>query len=463
MATTTSNASPLGLSFTSFPKLEINPRDVHGSWKSFLSKFSLALKYQVIAAGTKKVEDADVALFTDDMKVLALLNSVGDEGLRVLESQGIQFDAADLQYGDVIDALKNHYGREESLNIRVHKFVHAQQLSSEDSRDYLRRVEHLSRSISVFKCEDHDMAVTDANQKKTANQLGDKIREILALTAVVNGLRDTKLRRELMAKENLTWNLLCKILTARGSADESSVKLDRPVNQQESLISPENIKQEVAFSRFGNSNNERRGRFPSNSRDRSYSRDRFRGRSYSRDRYSRHDSRDRFQRRDSRERSSRFSKHDSDDRSSFARHDSSDRYSKNYGRNYSRERFPSRDRDRNSGSFNRERDFSPRSQNYSSSKTVCFYCNERGHIIHNCPKITCVICNDRGHTSIECKKSRDSRSSTKSVRDVQHDGPRSLRSRSPSPYPERGRKDTPSHYINRVSIDPRTIAFSHDA
>ena len=110
-----------------------------------------------------------------------------------------------------------------------------------------------------------------------------------------------------------------------------------------------------------------------------------------------------------------------------------------------------------------ERDFSPRSQNYSSSKTVCFYCNERGHIIHNCPKITCVICNDRGHTSIECKKSRDSRSSTKSVRDVQHDGPRSLRSRSPSPYPERGRKDTPSHYINRVSIDPRTIAFSHDA
>ena len=274
MATTTSNASPLGLSFTSFPKLEINPRDVHGSWKSFLSRFSLALKYQVIAAGTKKVDTTNVPLFTEDMKVLALLNSVGDEGLRVLESQGIQFDAADLQYGDVIDALKNHYGREESLNIRVHKFVHAQQLSSEDSRDYLRRVEHLSRSISVFKCDDHELNITDGDQKKAANQLGDKIREVLALTAVVNGLRDTKLRRELMAKENLTWNLLCKILTARGSAEDSSAKLDRTISQKDSLIPPENIKQEVASSRFGNSN----------LRSHRDSRDQVRGRSNNQDR-----------------------------------------------------------------------------------------------------------------------------------------------------------------------------------
>ena len=33
-----------------------------------------------------------MALFTDDMKVLALVNSVGDKGLRALELQGIQFD-----------------------------------------------------------------------------------------------------------------------------------------------------------------------------------------------------------------------------------------------------------------------------------------------------------------------------------------------------------------------------------
>ena len=87
--------------------------------------------------------------------------------------------------------------------------------------------------------------------------------EILPLTAVVNDLRDTKLRRELMAKGNLTWNLLCKILTARGSAEESSLKLDRPVNQQESSILPEKNKKDVAFSRFGHSNYERRDRFSS--------------------------------------------------------------------------------------------------------------------------------------------------------------------------------------------------------
>ena len=50
--------------------------------------------------------------------------------------------------------------------------------------------------------------------------------------------------------------------------------------------------------------------------------------------------------------------------------------------NYSHERFPSWDRDRNSGSFDKVRDFSPRSQNYSDSKNMCFYRNEQGHIIH---------------------------------------------------------------------------------
>ena len=36
------------------------------------------------------------------MKVLALLNSVGDEGLRILESHGINLDADGLVYADVL-------------------------------------------------------------------------------------------------------------------------------------------------------------------------------------------------------------------------------------------------------------------------------------------------------------------------------------------------------------------------
>ena len=50
-------------------------------------------------------------------------------------------------------------------------------VSGEDTRDYLRRVEHLFRSISVFKCGDRaDLGITNAGQIITAaNKLGDRI------------------------------------------------------------------------------------------------------------------------------------------------------------------------------------------------------------------------------------------------------------------------------------------------
>ena len=80
------------------------------------------------------------------------------------------------------------------MNNIVHNFVHVHQVSGEDTRDYLRRVEHLFRSISVFKCGDHaDLGITNASQIITAaNKLGDRIREFFSMTAVVNGICDAK-------------------------------------------------------------------------------------------------------------------------------------------------------------------------------------------------------------------------------------------------------------------------------
>ena len=229
---TTTTLGQFEASFANFPILKVDPKDVFGSWKSFLNNFSLALKYQVIAAGKTTTTNGSTSNttnnFTEDMKVLSLLNSIGEEGLRVLESQGMDFDQPGLTYNEVLTALKNHYGREDSLNIRVHKFVHVYQVSGEDTRDYLCRVEHLSRSISVFKCGDHaDLGITNAGQITAANKLGDRIREVLSITAVVNGIRDDKLRKELMAKENLKWDQLCKIISTRGTAEDSNAKLDR--------------------------------------------------------------------------------------------------------------------------------------------------------------------------------------------------------------------------------------------
>ena len=440
---TTTTLGQFEASFANFPILKVDPKDVFGSWKSFLNKFSLALKYQVIAAGKTTTTNGSTSNttnnFTEDMKVLSLLNSIGEEGLRVLESQGMDFDQPGLTYNEVLTALKKHYGREDSLNIRVHKFVHAYQVSGEDTRDYLRRVEHLSRSIAVFKCGDHvDLGITDPGQITAANKLGDRVREILTLTAVVNGIRDTKLRKELMAKENLKWNALCKIIATRGTADDSSAKLDKPPTQRESLISPENIKQEVSYSRF-RSNSRSRFRSNSRSRFRSNSRSRYHGDSQARFRSNSRDSRYR-DRSWSRE---RYPSQNSYSRRAFSR----DRHSSYDDRN---SRYPSRDRKqiRNTS----------RSPRRDSSYEGCYYCKGTDHRLRNCKKVTCITCGKKGHTAIDCKSENSQK-----IREVVDDGPRSLRSRSPSPYPGRGREATPTQYVNRISLNKKTIGFTKDA
>ena len=67
---------------------------------------------------------------------------------------------------------------------------------------------------------------------------------------VVNGLKDLKLRRELMAKHDYRWDILCCIVANRGTAAESDEKLGRLAPQVAKPYAP--IKQEVAEFRFEN-------------------------------------------------------------------------------------------------------------------------------------------------------------------------------------------------------------------
>ena len=181
-----------------------------------------------------------------------------------------------------------------------------------------------------------------------------------------------------MAKENLKWATLCKIVTARGSADDSSAKLDRPPSQRESLIPAENIKQEVAYSRYRSNSRNSRYRSSSRNRERSYSR----GRYDSRNRNSRYDNY--HSRRSSNDRNSSFNSQHS--RYPSLRRDSSPYYD-NRGRNSSYQ----------------DRHSSPYSKRHSSRDrdTRCFYCGDPSHLLRQCKKVSCILCNRKGHTAID--------------------------------------------------------------
>ena len=448
-----------------FPTLRIDPKDVYGSWKMFIDRFTVAVRYSVKNKGTKRTtvgsQEREVPVFDDEMKLCALLNAVSNEGFHVLEAQGIDIESPELTYAQALQALKNTYEREESLNVKLSNFCSARQQTGEDSRDYLRRVEHLSRTTGIFKA-----FATGLNPQQTtaANTECERIRKTMAQVTVVNGLQDLKLRRELMAKHDLDWESLTTILSCRGTATESELKLERPTPQALRPNIP--IKQEVAEARFDdhrrNDSRSRYDRFYNGSRER----DSRQSRGY--DRYHRSGSRPRG-----------FRSPSPGGYGSSKRFDSRDR---GYDRSYRRDSRDRRYDSSYSGYYNRPRSYSREYRRDSSrdserSKNACFNCGDHRHRIRFCPEVTCHLCNKKGHMSRDCSKerssnhtrpdsrdrksndypSRETRSNDYGSRDARsNDYPKPLRSRDPSPYPDRGRRVSPNHYmeVRRVNVNP---------
>lgn len=228
------------LNLSGFPRLRINPSDVFGSWDDFIKEFDIAVQFKSATLGTKEITNAAeerviVEVFGDNLKCLALYHSIGIEGMRVIESKGHNVRRNTLTYDQALDILQTHYGREESINVKTRNFVCASQQATEDDRDYLKRVEHLSRNLDYFK-----------NVNAATHTALQTARESMTLVIAVNGLKDTNLRRELMATRTLTWETLSETLKCRSTATESAAKLDTPVSEFGRL----NIKQEVAASSY---------------------------------------------------------------------------------------------------------------------------------------------------------------------------------------------------------------------
>lgn len=221
-------AASSGVRLSEFPVLSVRADDISGSFKEWLDEFELSVKFKTLELGYELVEvpgepeKKKKYKFDDETKILALLKCVGGEGRRILKLSGLVNldDIGKNKYADLIETLKKHYCRSESLFIRIQQFVTVRQSAGEDYASYLLRVETLSRSIELFESDDP--------QLKT---FGQKVRTDLALVLAVNGLRDRILCRELIAAQNLTWEYLGKILRSRVAAEASVSKLHGSVNE----------------------------------------------------------------------------------------------------------------------------------------------------------------------------------------------------------------------------------------
>ena len=92
--------------------------------------------------------------FFDKSKLLALLKAIDLDGNKVLTAEGLAWRDGTITYDLAMQALIRHYSREESVQVRTQKIVTVQQALGEDQRDYIKRVERLSRNLDYFKNAD---------------------------------------------------------------------------------------------------------------------------------------------------------------------------------------------------------------------------------------------------------------------------------------------------------------------
>ena len=190
----------VNVNLAAFPKLTLNQSDIGGSFRSWLTQFRIAVELTELNMG---VDRNNQNRFAGRTKLLALLSAIGSEGGETLQSLGFDLASADNDaFDDALGLLRTHYVQEDSFYVKTMKFVTVSQACGETERDYLLRVEKLSRTMGF-----------GANN--------NELRQRFAVALAVNGLRESAVRKEMMEQGDLNWDQLSARLRARQMARES--------------------------------------------------------------------------------------------------------------------------------------------------------------------------------------------------------------------------------------------------
>ena len=150
------------------------------SWRKFLRRFEVAVLSVDFEAKLTQEGDAKT-IEGSRRKAGALLGCLGEEGMVIFDTFDIAVEA--IQYDALKTRFDNHFQGRENKTILRHRFLCMTQESGESLSVFSQRVIQLSRQC----------------------QLGD-LREDLAIHMIIKGMREEKLKTEMLRMADITMN-----------------------------------------------------------------------------------------------------------------------------------------------------------------------------------------------------------------------------------------------------------------
>ena len=174
-------ASGYGLRVQPLKLKQDNERDC---FDKFLMRFELAIVGSGIKFTSEK-EDSDKstsetskAQLEEWRKGAALLNVIGEEGMKIFEEWDIELK--DVAFTDIVARFKEHFSKKEGIILLRHRFLNTRQLEGETTTEFISRV-----GVAAAQCK-----------------LGS-LKDDMIVQIVINGLRNEDLRCKLLTEEKV--------------------------------------------------------------------------------------------------------------------------------------------------------------------------------------------------------------------------------------------------------------------
>lgn len=182
------------------PPLKVEDHNEKESWKKFLRRFQIAVIGKTFLNKDEDLEGEEKERVESHRKGAMLLNCIGEQGMEIFDTFGVE--VTNIQYEDLERRFEEFFTRRENKILLRHRMLVCEQKDEEDVTGFIERVTKMAGQC----------------------QFG-ALKEDMIMQVVIKGMKDDKLRNDLLVKADLTLDELKATCLRYESADRTAMEL----------------------------------------------------------------------------------------------------------------------------------------------------------------------------------------------------------------------------------------------